>query len=167
AAVGPSLRANRRRAVAAAVPLALGCAVAVALIPVSWARGQLVVSSQPAFNGMPLARASELEAARVRHGVRPREPVFFVTERAGFLYLVTGARNPTGYDWPAASNIGSQEIASVAADVRTGAITNACFGGRHAFPTEPSLRPFSLERALARGLRPVADAGPCILHRAG
>ena len=99
---------------------------------------------------MPLSEISEDEAERVVQGVRPGESVFFVTEHAGFLYLVTGARDPTPYDVPAASNIGSRELASIAADVRSGAIGRACFGGRRAYTENPSLRPFAVERVLRR-----------------
>ena len=163
AAVGPSIRVRRRIALAAA-PLAIGCAIAAALIPVSWAGGQLVVSSLPAFEGMPLSRTSEREPARLLHSVQRGESVLFVTDHAGFLYLVTGARNPTPYDVPAASNIGQIELASIAADVRSGAISQACLGGRLAYPDEPSLQPLALERVLRRTLRPVADLGPCVLY---
>jgi hypothetical protein len=162
AAIGPQLR-GRRLAITAA-PLAVGCAIAAAIAPWSWGQGQLVVSSLPVFQGMPLERATENETAPLRRLIRPGESIFFVTERAGFLYLVTGARNPTPYDVPATSNVGPREVAAVVADVRAGVITSACFGSR-AYRENPSLRPFALERVLRRELRPVVDVGLCVLYR--
>ena len=158
AAAGPWL-ARRRLWAAAAVPLAVGCVIAALLVPVAWVQGQLVVSSLPAFEGMPLSQISEDETERVVQGIRPGESLFFVTETAGFFYLVTGAHDPTPYDVPATSNIGSRELASIGEDVRSGTIGRACFGGRRAYTENPSLRPFAVERVLRRELRPVADLG--------
>jgi hypothetical protein len=166
AAAGPWLR-HRRPFAVAAVPLAVGCAIAATLVPLAWAREQLVVSSLPAFDGMPLSQITEAETARLAQAVRPGESVFFVTENPGFLYLVTGAHDPTPYDVPAASNIGPPEVASIAAGLRSGAITRACFGGRHAYAKNPSLRPVALERALRSELQPVSDLGLCVLHERG
>ena len=163
AAVGP-LGSPRRLALAAA-PLAVGCAVAATLAPVAWARGQLVISSLRAFEGAPLSRGSEDDAARLVHAIRPGESVLFVTERAGFFYLVTDARNPTPYDVPAASNSGPREVAAVEAGLRSGAINAACLGGRLTYADEPSLRPLALERVVRRELQPVADLGVCVLYR--
>lgn len=164
AAVGAQLRSRRSLAIAGA-PLAVGCAIAAIIAPWSWGKGQLVVSSLAAFEGVPIERTSEDATARLLNVIRPGESVFFVTERAGFLYLVTRARNPTPYDIPAASNIGAREADSIAGDVRSGAITRACFGGRRAYSEDPSLRPLALERVLRRELRPVADLGVCVLYR--
>ena len=163
-AIGPSLAASRGLTVALGVPLAVGCGIAVSLVPLSWANGDLTFSSLPSFVGVPISRASEDAATRVQHTVRPGETVFFVTEDAGFLTLVTRVRDPTPYDVPAASNIGPSEIGSVLKGVRAGRIPRACFGGAHAYPDEPSLRPLALERALATVMRPIADLGVCILY---
>ena len=65
---------------------------------------------------------------------------------------------------PATSNIGSRELDGVAADLRAGAITSACFGDR-AYRENPSLRPLRLERVPRRKLRPVDDVEFCVLHR--
>ena len=163
AAVGPFLRPRRRLAVAAA-PLAVGCAIAALIAPWSWANGQVVFSSLPGFEGVLVERTTEEEAEPLVQAVRPGEPIFFVTERAGFFYLVTGARDPTPYDVPATSNIGPREVASIAAEVRSGTVSRACFGGPRAYRDNPSLRPFALERVLRQELRPIADLGACVLY---
>jgi len=163
AAVGPHVRGRRLLAVTAA-PLAVGCAVAATLAPLAWAQDQLTISALPAFEGMPISLRSEDDGARFLRAIRPRESVFFVTERAGFLYLVTDARNPTPYDVPAASNIGTHELAVVETALRSGALDRACLGGQRAWGNEPSLQPLELERNLRRDLRPKADLGICVLY---
>jgi hypothetical protein len=163
-AIGPDLAARRALTVALAVPLAMGCVIAVSLVPVSWARGDLTFSSLPSFAGVPIAQASENTGRRVQRSVTPGEAVLFVTENAGFFTLVTRARNPTPYDVPASSNIGKSEIREVLRGVRAGTIQSACFGGARAFSEEPSLRPLALEHALETVMRPTADIGACVLH---
>lgn len=163
-AIGPELVARRRLTVAFALPLAAGCGAAVSLVPLAWANGELTFSSLPSFVGVPISRATEDAAARVRRTVKPGEEVFFVTEDAAFFTLTARTRDVTPYDVPAASNIGPSEIALLLKDVRAGTIPRACFGGAQAYREEPSLRPLALERALETVMRPIADLGACVLH---
>jgi hypothetical protein len=142
--------------------LGLGLAVTFghALAPV--VRGERVWSSLPSFHGALLEphslrhwqqRAPQLAAAF-------GEEALIVSPRAGFLYLVTGARNPTPFDWLSVNNVDGRDEAELIGAIARGAIPVACVD-----PEDWGLNPRRLEQAIRDHLERVADLGPCVLYR--
>lgn len=141
-----------------------GAALALLLQPVlAWARGDVRFVDLPGYRGVPLGVEAAARADRLRATTPSRARVLYVEYDAAFRYLVTGARNPTPWDVPAASNIGVEEIRRIRDDVSSGRY-RICLAGAGGYGEAPSLRPEALEAVVRRTMRRQRDLGTCTLY---
>jgi hypothetical protein len=150
-----------QRAVAA---LAIGWSIFVLAGPVAdWRSGRVHVGL-PHFAGAWTSQAQRNRAVetvqRLDRGI-PSRRAFLVVGTASFYYLSAGIKNPTRFDYPAATVIGRREADEIVRDVHAGTVTEACL--EDAPSAAPDLRPLALEERLRRIMRPGPDLGLCRL----
>lgn len=155
-----------RAAIATEVALGLWIAVGLVVVFVDAAgpivRRELVRSTLPRLGGALIAReAQETVGEQARSMASELGPeAFIVSSRAGFWYLVTGVRNPTPWDWPGVTSMGTRGQDEAVARIVRGEIANVCLDTR-----DWGLNPRRLEEAVAAHMERVRDLGPCVLYR--
>jgi hypothetical protein len=101
-------------------------------------------------------------SARLREAAAEGGPVFFLSPRAGFLYLVTDLPDPTPFDIPLATSMGRGGEEEVIEEIRAGRVRQVCLdpdtGGR--------LEPSRLAAYVRLRMRPAGDYSVCRLYRA-
>jgi hypothetical protein len=128
------------------------------------ATGSWKLSALPHFRGVPLPRVDE---ARLRVvGTRlaaaaERGPLLILTTYPAVLYLVSGVRNPTPFDYPLVTAFGSTGSARVLAALESGAIESVCY----APVADESQRPRELERFVQMRMAAISNSSPCALFR--
>ena len=123
---------------------------------------QLTVSSSHAhLSGVRLYPASDDQGRRWAADLEPGMRVFVVRQDASFAYLVSGAENPTRFDYPASSNIGPDELREIARGIDDGTIPYACIGGPAGF-----LEPIEVDALVKRTMQPVRSLTWCDLYHA-
>jgi hypothetical protein len=157
AQIPPRLRRRADLAVLAAL-LAWGAVLVVTSVR---AADQLTVSTLPRVDGVRLSPDAERIGEAWRRGLRPGMRVFVIRADAGFAYLVSGAVNPTRFDYPAASNIGDGELRELERQIDSGSIPYACVGVNRNPLDVPAL-----EDLVERTMTPVRSIGTCNLYRA-
>jgi hypothetical protein len=89
-------------------------------------------------------------------------PVFLLGMDAGFWYLVSGVRNPTPFDIPATTSVGSSGVPWLLERLIDGRIDQVCLD--HRPPDRMTLTPVA---AFVRDhFQPSLDIGPCTIYRA-
>ncbi|HSJ99467.1 MAG TPA: hypothetical protein VLC53_20490 [Myxococcota bacterium] len=148
---------------AAAIGLAIGLAALVAGAAAPIARGERVWSTLPHLRGALLdpQRHRQLHEQGRELAEAAGAEAFLVSPRAGLLYLVSGVRNPTPYDWPGLTSMGRRGEVEVIDALARGALRTVCLD-----PRDWELRAPRLERAVREHLVPVAELGACTLYRA-
>ena len=111
----------------------------------------------------PPAQQAGIEtiAARFRDAAGGR-PIFILDAEAGFWYLTTGLTNPTPFDIPAATSIGTGGVTWLLSRLADGRIDQVCLD-------ESPPGPLALETVatFVRGrFSPGPDVGPCRIYRA-
>ena len=124
------------------------------------AGGHLTVSSLPHLEGVRVQPEVEAIGRQWQAGLAPASMVFVVRQDAGFAYLVSGAANPTRFDYPATSSLGSQELGEIRVGIADGKIANACIGGPPGF-----LEPIAVDILVERTMHPVRSTDRCDLYR--
>jgi hypothetical protein len=127
-----------------------------------WVRGELGWSGERHLGGALVSRtrATALHDLATRLGAVAGQEVFFASPRASLLYLLSGARNPTPFDWPGLTSMGVHGEAQTIERIRAGEIVAACLE-----PAAWELAPLSLERAIEEELQRADDLGGCVLYR--
>jgi hypothetical protein len=166
-AIASALAARRQRRSVAPWHAGLAVTIAVALVLVPAAR-VLANGYRPStldhFRGplMLPARQAELAAtaSRLREAAGGR-PVFILDTEAGFWYLTAGLANPTPFDIPAATSIGTAGVPWLLSRLADGRIDQVCLD-------ESPPGPLALE-SVASFVRSRftggPDVGPCRLYR--
>jgi hypothetical protein len=77
---------------------------------------------EPAEDARLLASAARLKSAAAGG------PLFVIGPRAGFLYLASGLRNPTPFDFPAMTSVGRNGTARLIAQLGDGELPQVCVG---------------------------------------
>jgi hypothetical protein len=158
-------QSGRRRALAwiASGWLVAGLASVWLPLMAPWVRGERGWSSEPHLRGalLPRNHASGLAELAIPLRVLAGRDVFIASPRASFLYLLSGARNPTPFDWPGLTSMGPSGEERTIERIAAGEIANACLEA-DAWP----LAPRRLERAIEQQMNFVADLGACRLYRA-
>jgi hypothetical protein len=154
-------------AVAAWVGIA---AVLMATLPIRLARSpEANLSTLPHLRGAFVQREEEAawhaEGAKLiaaAHG--NRSGLLLLVPDAGFLYLITGLRNPTPFDFPFVTTFGRNGQQQVVDALASGRIARVCVAGEW-FGLEPAV----LVRFVRATMQPGADLGICRLYsrRAG
>jgi hypothetical protein len=126
------------------------------------ARGDRVWSDQPHLGGALLSRsrAAELRDLAVPLRELAGQQIFFATPRASLLYLLSGARNPTPFDWPGVTSMGADGEARTIEAIRSGTIAAVCLE-----TARWELAPLELEHAIVQEMSVLADLGACVLYR--
>ncbi len=156
---GPLVRRSAAAALVAALLLVAARPVAI----LAW--GDRRPASLPHFRAAFLEPAREVgladSAARLRTAARGG-PVLLLTMEAGFWYLASGIRNPTPFDIPARTSVGSGGVSWLLAQLENGQIETVCLDNRP--PDSLTLAEVDayVRRHFARG----DDVGPCTIHRA-
>jgi hypothetical protein len=146
-------------------PLPLAIAAALVLAPgVSALANGHQRSTIDHFRGplLPPGRQADLltTASRLREAAASR-PVFILDAEAGFWYLATGLSNPTPFDIPAATSVGTGGVPWLLSRLADGRIDQVCLGESRSGPLAlESVAAFVRER-----FAPGPDAGPCRLYR--
>jgi hypothetical protein len=123
-------------------------------------RGERVWSTLPHMRGALLHPAHE-RALRAQGAALASAPdTLIVSPRAGLLYLLSGVRNPTPYDWPGRTSLGSRGESGLIERIARGELASVCLDSG-AWP----FRPRALEDAVRQHLAPAAELGPCTLYR--
>lgn len=160
------LSRGRRRALALAVALALVPAVAIraAWPAVQIADREASLTAVPHTNGILITptrerrmRATARALARAAEG----RTLLLATADAGFYYLIADLQNPSPYDFPLATAMGTSGEKELAAAVRAGEFDVVCLGfGRG----DTSLVPRELVQAIRETMRPGARTHACTLY---
>lgn len=126
--------------------------------------GSWGLSALPHFRGVPLPGVDE---TRLRDDGRrlaasaDRGRLLILTTFPSVLYLVSGARNPTPFDYPLVTAFGLNGSARVLAALESGAIGSVC----SAPVAAESQRPRDLERFVQTRMSRISDLGPCTLYQ--
>ena len=88
-------------------------------------------------------------------------PILFVTHEAGFLYLITGIKNPTSIDYFLVASMGKDGEERMIRSIESGEIASVCF---YPYP-DAQLRPLRLETFIETKMRLVSDLGFCSLYK--
>jgi 4-amino-4-deoxy-L-arabinose transferase-like glycosyltransferase len=160
------LSRSRRRALALAVAVGLVPAVA---IRAAWPAVQIAdqdasLSAVPHTNGILITptrerrmRATARALARAAEG----RTLLLATADAGFYYLIADLQNPSPFDFPLATAMGTSGETELAAAVRAGEFDVVCLGfGRG----DASLVPRELVQAIRETMRPGARTHACTLY---
>ena len=99
---------------------------------------------------------AENDSARLAQGAAGR-PLLLAHHEAGFLYLSSGIRNPTPFDFPLVTAFGASGEKDVAEQIRSGHLGRACVG------EFLSLAPRDLLSAIEKELSAGRWLGPCRL----
>lgn len=117
------------------------------------------------FRGMmeSSARWNEVqeEAAQLAAAVG-NEPVMVVSPRAGFFYLTAGLANPTRYDYPLVSQLGSLGEAEIIDRIESGSISRVCLD--HHWPRK--LAPTALIEWVETHMLLIEELEACDLYAA-
>jgi hypothetical protein len=126
--------------------------------------GSWSLAALPHFRGVPLPVADE---TRLRDDGRrltasaDRGRLLILTTYPSVLYLVSGVRNPTPFDYPLVTAFGLSGRTRVLAALESGAIGSVCF----APAATESQRPRDLEQFVKTRMSRISDLGPCTLYR--
>jgi hypothetical protein len=155
---------GRRAHVALGVVLALPVIVLLARPPALVIAGGERLSGLPHFRFALVGRSEERDAERGASAIRREahgKPLFLVFSRAGLYYLLSGVRNPTRYDYPLVSAVGTSGQEAIIQALADRRLTRLCLDER------PGAR-FSLDRLIGfvhGNLVPGSRLGPCRLYR--
>ncbi len=140
-----------------------GMTVATIVRPVvRWYRGELTVCRWRHFRGALVQTSRLRHVERLMKRLTPlieRETVLFVSARAGFLYLMTGKRNVTAFDYPLSSALGNRGQRRLIAAIERGDVGIVCWE-----PREGELSPDYVVHYLTTRLRFVQHCGPFLLY---
>jgi hypothetical protein len=147
-------------------PLALTLAGALVMTPgVSALANGHQPSTIDRFRGplLPPGRQADLlsTASRLREAAASR-PLFILDTEAGFWYLVTGLSNPTPFDIPAATSIGTGGVPWLLARLGDGRLDQVCVGESRSGPLALETVAAYVRERFARG----PEIGPCRIYRA-
>jgi hypothetical protein len=143
----------------------------VGLGSAAWESAKRVLSDDyallrlPHFEFVMLRRSEIAQLQRNREAlmaVAKRGPVFLLTSEAGFYYLVSGVRNPTGIDYPLVASMGRDGEERLIAAIRSRHLSLVCV---RPFPV-PQLRPARLEKYVQTEMHFVSHLGFCDLYQA-
>jgi hypothetical protein len=167
----PAVRADITRQGATLVRSLASAWLVVGLAVLTFGIGGRAISARytwsnlPHFTGMLIDREAQRGVARAVGQMRANAAngaMFVVSPRAGFYYLISGLRNPTPYDYPLVTTFGRHGEEETVRAIVDGRIKAACVD-----PSSPqSLRAVRVENAMRQHMRPVIDAGPCIVYSA-
>jgi hypothetical protein len=162
--VRTALRARAATAIEVAVGLWIAAGLGIAFLHAAGpvVRRELVWSTLPRLGGALIARETqETVAEQAPAMVAALGPeAFLVSPRAGFWYLVTGVRNPTPWDWPGVTSMGTLGQDEAIARIARREIARVCLDTR-----EWGLNPRRLEQAVGTHMERVRPLGPCVLYR--
>jgi 4-amino-4-deoxy-L-arabinose transferase-like glycosyltransferase len=126
--------------------------------------GSWSLSTLPHFRGVAVPGVDE---TRLRDDGRrlaasaDKGQLLILTTYPSVLYLVSGVRNPTPFDYPLVTAFGLSGSTRVLAALESGAIGSVCF----APAATESQRPQGLEQFVQTRMSRVSDLGPCTLYR--
>jgi len=155
-----------RNAICGVFLLGLGAGFAEAL----WASAVRVFILDYRFLRLPhfqyaMAHPSEIESLRrVRQklvAVASDGPLLLATHEAGFLYLITGIKNPTSIDYPMVASMGKDGEARMIRSIQSRQISFVCF---RPYP-DASLRPLRLQTFIETKMQFVSDLDFCTLYK--
>jgi hypothetical protein len=128
------------------------------------ASGTASLSGMPHFRGLVVPNAVlgsiRARAARLRQAGGEKK-TFLLSSEAGFLYLASGLRNPTPFDYPLVTAFGRGGEARVVDALRSGSIARVCVDRK--LPDRP-LRPPLLTAFVAGEMVPLEDTGFCRMY---
>lgn len=161
-------RLRRRGAWLAGTWLAGGFVLVLASPLVGMASGELTVSTLPRFRG-PLIESSQVPAIRdsaaaLRAASLAEGSIFVLSPDAGFIYLASGLKDPTPYDFPLASVLGREGDQRVIDAIRDGSIRLVCLHEEGMDAVGP-LRPRLLHSYVVESMQRGPDVGFCSLYR--
>lgn len=165
--LAPTLPRALGRPVLAVSALWLGAGLLVTVVSFAMpiARGERAFADLPHLRGAlidPRAVATlRSDAELIATAARREGPLLVLSPPAGTMYLVSGARNPTRYDYPLVTAMGLNGEREVARSVRTGGIRTVCLDLGYG---PPSLHPVVLERAVTEALPPGRRLSGCRLY---
>jgi hypothetical protein len=155
-----------RNAIVAILFLSLGVGFAEAI----WASAARIVVMDYGFVRLPhfeyaMARSSEIESWRRDRdalvGVAEKGPLLFVTYDAGFLYLITGIKNPTSIDYPAVVSMGRDGEEKIIRLIQSRQIDFVCF---RPYP-DPGLRALQLQTFIETKMQLMSELAVCDLYK--
>jgi hypothetical protein len=128
--------------------------------------GDMIAIPFPHFSGMLFRAAdstwlfpklAEFAAARAGKG-----PLFLMVPDAGFVYLATGTRNPTPFDYPFVTAFGQTGEADLTRALAGGTLSGLC-RQPYLYGLEAFL-PTTLENYVQTAMKPSQDLGLCMLY---
>lgn len=145
-------------------------ALAVTLLLVAGRPAAILAGDDRRPASLPHFRAAFLEPARDAqlaesagrlHTAAQGGPVLLLTMEAGFWYLASGTSNPTPFDMPARTSVGSGGVSWLLAELESGTIRTVCLDNGP--PRRLTLVEVDtyVRRHFSRG----EDVGPCTIHR--
>ena len=123
-------------------------------------------SARPGLRGVRVAVAVEADLARLRRGFagEPAAAWFHLSPRAGLYYLATGGRDPTPFDYPAASALGRDALSVL--EGRLGRDAAVCVDEPRLAALRPArIRPVALEHWVQAHFDRGPDLGACTVYR--
>ena len=162
-------RQARALGVAAVLWLIIGAALIARQPIAAIASGGYDVSDLPHLRGVLIAPDAKpyFQTAEKLAGLDSRnEAPLLLSTRAGFLYLASGGRNPTPYDYPLVTTFGPNGLAETIDALRRGAIQAVCVD--HDFSSTNDarrLQPATLLLYVEQAMAPRRDLGTCTLYR--
>jgi hypothetical protein len=90
------------------------------------------------------------------------QPIFFLTANASLLYLVSGFKNPTPYDYPLVTAFGLHGEEQTIAAIEAGRIEFVCY---YPLPLRYPLRPQQLSEYVEDRMEFIQDIGICQLYK--
>jgi hypothetical protein len=155
-----------RNAICGAFFLCLGVGYAEAL----WASAVRVFILDYRFLELPhfqyaMAHPSEVEALKQLRqqlvAVANHGPLLLATHEAGFLYLITGIKNPTSIDYPMVASMGKHGEERMIKSLQTRQISFVCF---RPYP-DVRLRPLRLQTFIETQMQFVSELDFCTLYK--
>jgi hypothetical protein len=159
--LAPRTRARGR--VALALALAPATAVLILRPAALLVTGDEHIWTLPHFRVALLDRGEE-DAARADGRAIARaadgRPLFLLSPIAGYQYLLSGAEDPTPFDFPVVTALGPDGERGLIGELEDGRIDRVCLGHWFESPNTPTRVIAYVRRRMNR----VADVGPCELY---
>jgi hypothetical protein len=112
-----------------------------------------------------MAHPAEIESLRRSRdklvAISKDGPLLFVTHEAGFLYLITGIKNPTSIDYPMVASMGKDGEDEIIKSIESRQISFVCF---RSFP-DARLRPIRLQQFIETKMQFVGQVDFCSLYK--
>ncbi len=151
-------------------PLLLAVALALPALVLAVRPAALLVWGGERVSGLPHFRAAiideseELATQRAAASIRAASqgrPLFVLSGEAGLYYLVAGVRDPTRYDFPLVTTLGSHGENALIRALEDGRLRRVCLDERLRGRLAPARLIAFVRHRLARG----RSLGPCRLYR--